>query len=518
MFNHYYKTFDKLIEPKIIDYDGKTFRVNNTEKNEFKENEDFGSKKSFNITKNNNSNLTNNVKISPIKSAFNHSNQDKYGNHTQATEEDINVNIKTNFSEDQMTKRNENMTSTTFYNVDNVESLRQMIKVEKQKNMNLRYENQESKKQIAQMDMTIKIQSEQISKLEKLREGDKRYVIKLENSLRELNELKSVNIREDSNKLNSTNTGILEEEKKESSNRYYYIEHPKEIFEFDNKSININDKIQVKEVISNLDKKNKTQKEIIDKIYDFSTKKEDINSYVFSLLKKLAVFFDNIRNPQDFDLYNVREVLDNFDYINKSVIEFYEKKHQEYLYLLNKKIDEYSIIEKENIELSHEVTKMKLDRGVDIKLIKKLELECFMYKEKIKEIELSINTPKKRQNFDFHYLMNILNDGKIKTDSYKNKSLHKSPSSNFSKNNAKSKSEAENSQLEQKDNKTNNNKTNSISNSKKLSLNNIDSRKLKQMQNNQNIIKNDINRMVSSLDPYDNSNVDFASKLNKVLK
>lgn len=505
MFNHYYKTFDKIIEPKIIDYDGKTFTVNNNEKNEVIEKEENITRKSINISKNSGNNFTNTAKFSPINSKFNTEKQIP-----NMTEED--VNIKTNFSVDQSTKRNENFSSNTFYNIDDVETLKQLIKVEKQKNMNLRYENQENKKQIAQMDMTIKIQSEQISKLERLREGDKRYVLKLENSLRDLNELKSVNIRE--NYDHNRSESKLEDDKKD--NRYYYIEHPKEILEFDNKSINVNDKIQVRDTILNLEKKNQSQKEIIDKIYDFSKKKEEMNSFVYSLIKKLSVFFDNIRNPQDFNLFNVREVLDNFDYMNKAIIEFYEKKHQEYLYLLNKKVDEFNIVEKENLELSQENTKLKLDRGVDIKLIKKLELECFMYKEKMKEIELSINTPKKRQNFDFHYLMNILNNEKNKQETNKY-------SSNFStKDLSKTKLiEEENSKVIQKDSKNNSKSkffTETISNTKKLSINNIDSRKLKQKQANQNTIKNDINRMVSSLDPNDYSNIEFASKLNKALK
>jgi hypothetical protein len=269
MYNQYFQKFEKIIEPKIIDYDGKDILISKGNKSQNLTGTGTGNNlvtknpskeaithKGGSKINNSHSNLSKNFEEgyrNPDLTAFNKqttesnniqnsnlniniptllndkSNLSKGGStyvkNSQRTNflsdvqltnvienTDKSVNIKTSPSNiDQITQqtRTNDMYLQTEYNnellsrsksknkslnsITDNEALKQIVKTEKNKNMNLRYENQELKKQIEQMDNTIKAQNEIISKLEKLRESDKRYVGKMENIIKNSNEIKSIN-------------------------------------------------------------------------------------------------------------------------------------------------------------------------------------------------------------------------------------------------------------------------------------------------------------------------------------
>lgn len=646
MYNHYFQKFEKIIEPKVIDYDGKDILISKGNKSNNSSSNNITSKNTNKetitqkIVNNNNSqsNLSknfeegfrnpeiiiyskqtsesNNVQNSNLNINIptlinDKSNLSKGGStyvkNSQRTNflsdvqltnvienSDKSVNIKTSPSNiDQITQqtRTNDLYLQTEYNndllnksksknkslnnINDNDYLKQIIKTEKNKNMNLRYENQELKKQIEQMDNTIKSQNEMINKLEKLRESDKRYVGKMENIIKNSNEIKSINAeyttlhyeneKPKEAKLNSKTSNEkswnmdqdinnqtpdefanrLENHKKLHA-RYYYIEHPSEIYTFGREkfSVNINDKFQIKEVLEQLASKIEFYERFSEDIYELSTKDEQINETIHSIWKHLATFFSSIETPNDFEVYNLKEVLDEFNFINRNISEILDRKHKEYTYLLNKKQEQYLITENEVIKLRKENTNMKLDRGMDLKLQHQLECRNNLLQAKIEEIENAIKTPRKRKDFDFNNLYSIINNTKLgkNVNMYSDKTLYpktfggevnqiqntkivdkeaKEHDNEKHFNNFRSPSQVQSSNyaLAVPKNNTLNNTGLSYqqqpqqNTKRKLSLNSLNSRKKKLEFKKQNIIQQSVSKIERILDMNDPKNSEFYKKL-----
>lgn len=729
IYDHYFKKFEKLIEPKIIDYDGKdilignkskdqvnsskdlkgignstnkvlksnTFYNNNVNNNNInfadfnntgesyisnipKENKnisnlnnpdkdiinssrpasslvrDLKQNKLLNTDPNNNSSYMNYlpnrntpvenkgfIKIENVNKEFNdnlnfqhlkttnshidydmnNNNSNKENNNRNSDNRSVNTNnfsytktlnndiyLKTeDYNDNRASSKSKSKTKNIpINNINDIEVLKQIIKTEKNKNMNLRYENQELKKQIGSLDDTVKTQNDMISKLEKLRESDKKYVSKMETIIKNSHEIKSVNAeystyyydnenknltketKEENNSQNitnqlnnnpSTNTVKIKNLKdnsinhinnvsikpemnsncntenisnlfssnnfnKQKNSRYYYIEHPAEIFSFNKEkySVNINDKYQIKEILELLTSKLDFYEAFVEDIYDVSTNEEKLNQSVHALWKKLGALFSVIETPNDFELYSLKNVLDDFNYINRNIMEILDRKHKEYIYLLNKKQEQYNMMEGEAIRLREELTKLKLDRGVDLKFQHKLECENTLYKAKISEIENAIKTPKKRKDVDFNNLYQIINSIKIGNNNYNTKeakntddliekSIYGDPqnivvnSVRFSKTNLNDDKQCDterkipgiksnyNSSMTMNQNKSNNNNFQEASKEtkKRLSLNSVNSRKRKEEVKKLGIIKQSFNKIENILDMNDPKNYDFYNKL-----
>ena len=672
MYDHYFKKFEKLIEPNIIDYDGKDIInkkdkqnlqiQNNNNKNQHSQtfnqsamqlqdpssvirtkddiknmlnNNNFNNylnnpnqtSNNLNINVSNLNNLSNNqnqktIPSRPASSVIKSSNKSenltdyiKVENEKEENQTNFNSNltsyknindakfpITTGFSEKESKynfsgKNIQNLTMTEEYhntrtpnnelhnqsrtvgfnttskskyqnvsNINDVEVLKSIIKAEKTKNMNLRYEIQELKKEILKNEASLKLQDDSIIKLEKLREGDKRYIEKMEKMLKNSHEVKSINaeyktfqvvnenkvisgeneqVKEESNFNENSNTNSKERiigSGKKLEQRYYYIEHPSEIFTFGREkfSVNINDKFQIKSQLESFASKIEFFEELYENIYNISTNKEDLNTSLHNLWKRIAAFFNLIETPNDFELYNIREVLDDFSYVNRNMNEMLDQKHKEYLYLLKKKQEQCSSAEVEAQRLRDELTSLKLDRGVDLKLQNKLETENELLSAKMKEIENAVLTPRKRKDLDYKQIYELVtkdiyspeNQEESEKDLKKvqfsqtvrsgfssqkgsqtnlRQAADKKWNQNFSCYSSLGKHNSSNNDILNTDNFKNIGK---LDTKGKLSINQPESRKRKQEQEKNRIIKKSFDKIETSLDVDDSSNKEFINKLN----
>lgn len=477
MYDAYLKRFEKAIEPKIIDYDGKDIVVKTNITNQNKsQNSGLKKDKSSEKLGPNISSKEDIVKLVKSKETFlEKDNFSQFSKDNDKTEI-----LNTHISQTQFNLQTEINKNKSINCINDCEVLKQIIKTEKNKNMNLRYQVEDFKRQVEQMDMTIKIQNEDIEKLEKLRETDKRYVTKMENIIKDFNSVKSVNAEK---------SKFVENEVP----RYYYIEHPKEIFSyFNNKySVNINDKVQIKEELENMASKLDFYEKFTQDIYEASIQKDKLNQSIYSLWKKMASFFAAIECPNDFELYNVKEVLDDYNHANKNLLEILDNKQNEYSYLINKKQEELNMINGELGRLRQELSRMKLDRGIDLKEIQKLECDNKILSLKMAEIEDAIKTPRKRKDMDYTkiYKMVTSNDYEKNSKISLEKNI-KSVTSNL----------------------------NEINSNNKLSLNSKASRKQLEMTKNQALINKSLEKIESVLDMNDKTNQGFFNQLSKTVK
>lgn len=250
-----------------------------------------------------------------------------------------------------------NKSSTAIKNEIN---LKELLKIEKNKNMNYRFEIQEHKKEYQIILEKLRVNQNEIMKLEKSRESDKRYIIKMENLIRDKKLLrKNFDEKKDDYKSNDDVDKIISENK-------------------------------------NLVIENTFMKNIVENIFSLSTIKENINSRIILEWKNVSSFFETIQNYEQFDSSKIKYILNHFHETSKLINDLIDIKEKEFNFINKSRNEQFQFLNEEINNLRKEITKLKLDKNNDKKLIHDLENENLISKIKIEEFEYINKNYKKK--------------------------------------------------------------------------------------------------------------------------
>lgn len=309
-----------------------------------------------------------------------------------------------------------NASQINLASTQDCELLKQVIKTEKNKNMNYRYEIQELKKQLEHLSEKCRVQDETISKIERLRENDKRYVSKMEEMIKKNGEKQSLqpvtyipevenpmpegetNAAIKSRTLSKTQSGNLNSVK---INKSYLVDKKEDIFTFGRSefSININDKLQLKDTLISLSEELEFYKGFADQIFALSNSKEELNESIYALWKRMGNFFSNIEKPNEFELHSLKDVVDDFNLVNRNIQEVMMKKQTEFNFLINARQEQFTFLNDEVKRLRGETSQLKFDRTIDLRAINNLELEKELLTARLNELEQINYEHEKRLTF-----------------------------------------------------------------------------------------------------------------------
>ncbi len=465
MYNEYFKKIEGIISPSIIDYDGKDIV-----------------RKSRPSTSNKNDESS-----SILKPQLKHNKISYNTEQIEKVEIPVSFDTQTNFT------MREKSVQKSINVINDTDTLKQIIKAEKNKNMNYRFEIQELKKHIDILSEKTRVQEETIDKLERIRESDKKYVNKMEDMIKRQSEKAG---KAPNHYFSADNTAVNKSEKDLSkiktvkiSNSNYLIDKKDDIFLFGNGhySINISDKEQVKSTLLSLGQQNVFFNNFTETIFSLSKKKEELNETIISNWRKIGNFFQSIEHPNDFSLHNLRDVIDDFNIVTKAIMEVMTTKQSEFSFIINSRNEQFNFINKELKELRSEISQLKYDRSIDLKVISELECTKELLEARIEEMETLNRDHQKKL-----YIVESLGlKGKKST------SLSKTGRGFYGQTNIKT-------EVSEKENHVK---------SKKLSLNTAESRKLKEEQAKKKALEKSIGKIEKCLDLNDKNNFNFCDKL-----
>ena len=452
--------------------------------------------------------------------------------------------------------------------IDDIDILKQIIITEKNKNMNLRYENQELKRDLNNYIEKSRLQEEAINKIERIRESDKRYVDKMEDMIKKINNsnkfieaknyIRLTDNNNNNNKKLNTNkdeniicASLVDDEKdlkdisnsdnKENinnnnndyktitiKNSNYLINNKEDIFTFgsNNYSVNLCDKEQIKDYFYTINKKLEYYTDFVEKIFKISDRKEQLNDSIYTLWRKMSNFFSTISNPNDFELHNLKDILEDFNIVNRNINEIMGNKQSEFNFLLNARQEQFEFINEDSKRLRTEISQLKYDRSIDLKNINELECNNTLLKSRLKELESINRDYNKKLNFveslgysTFKKTNNINNSNSYLRNDYNrmSKSSFNTKNKLYARNNNKDTSNRNNSSKD----KSNYYRENSSKKYSDINLNYnlLNYNKNKTESKNSNTLKNN-NRLVKSieniencLDMNDPQNYSFVEKL-----
>jgi hypothetical protein len=261
------------------------------------------------------------------------------------------------------------------------------------RNMNYRHEIETLKSSLARASKELEENKLLLNKLERQKDNDNKYLLKLEQML-ENN--KGHNGLTFSRKFSGGSMNDISKVSKKShaANEYYSIDYKTNTLIIDDKyndnSIAIADKEELKQYILSILTENRKLKEFQNQVFEISRNYDDINSTMLESIKSLQSTLnvdERLKFEEDgkMDLISNFYNLDNFDKILETIEKTLEVKNIEYNLLIDSRDQEIALINNELQNCNSVIANIKKDRIRDQKIINDLEIEVEFLKSQIND-------------------------------------------------------------------------------------------------------------------------------------
>jgi hypothetical protein len=274
------------------------------------------------------------------------------------------------------------------------------------KNMNYRHEIETLKSTINGLNKELDDQNQLITKFERQKESDNKYLLKLESMLQHSKSSSLMSFKSSSNpngaindlsRITSTQTGF-KNKRNTSFNDFFSVEFSKNNILIEEKGnnniLNLNDKEELRMLVLNLLTENKKLKDFQKEVFEISKSYDNINEGMMEAIKNLQCIMkdDQLVNLDDaqgkFELISkTNSNLDNFDKILQTIENTLELKNKEYNYLIETKDKEIVLFSNELVSIGIDLENMKKDRLRDQKIINDLESEIEYLNSRINELQ-----------------------------------------------------------------------------------------------------------------------------------
>jgi len=206
-----------------------------------------------------------------------------------------------------------------------------------------------------------------IDTLEKQKENDDKYLLKLEDIYKQ-EQMKNKNNLNISLNVSNTNNNISG-----TGNEEYVLA-----------GVNLKDKNQLNNLITNLINENYKLKHFQAQVLEISKNYDDINENIVNNMKSTQNYFRMNNYPNSASL---NEYLENFNKILTSSVDMVQSKQRNYNLTLANKENEMLILSKEIENMKKTIETMKNDTIKDNKIIHDFENENIMLSNKVAEFE-----------------------------------------------------------------------------------------------------------------------------------
>ncbi len=272
-------------------------------------------------------------------------------------------------------------------------SLREKIHMMNLKAMNYRYEIETLKGTICELKGKLDEQNLQIAKMDRQKETDNKYLIKLEGLLA-TKEPNGLNLSANKSKIISDKTLTSNFHSKSdqlvidfNKSNHLFIED-----KVNHTLVNFNDKNELKEFISNLIVENQKLKAFQNGVFDLSKKYDDVNENMIDEMKQIGQFLNLSKNeisieeaPRKDIICKFVLILAHFEKLVENVEKTIEIKQSEYNFLLETKDQEVKFMSEEILKLNEVVEGVKRDRIRDQKIMNDYESEINFLSSRIEE-------------------------------------------------------------------------------------------------------------------------------------
>ena len=241
--------------------------------------------------------------------------------------------------------------------------------------INYRYEIETLSNTMNNLEKKCLEQQNLIDTLEKQKENDDKYLLKLEDIYKQEQTKNKNNLNISLNVSNTNNNmSSLNEDNMHSG-------------------INFKDKNQVNNMISTLLNANYKLKNFQSQVLEISKNYDDINENIVENMKSTQNYFKKNINSNSS---NINEYLENFNKILSSSVDMVQSKQKNYNLNLANKENEILILGKEIEKIKNNIEMIKNDMIKDNKIIHDYENENIMLTNKVTEFEKLIESKKKK--------------------------------------------------------------------------------------------------------------------------
>jgi hypothetical protein len=302
MIDNYFKQIEEIITPKSYSKNDFAKILNKNDKNE--------KNRTINTNK---SGITNSeINASLIQNNLNYINNNEEGKSSMIIKRVESISSQNKSKKDllQSLFKSQNLNNSTQLNQmsddKNYEIFKQIITEEQKKNMQLRHELTELNKQVETLKQTNKENQVLIQKLEREKQSDSKYLIKLENLLSSMkqnnNELKvSTTMFKESFGITNLNSPM---QTIPTPNSTYFLEDRKE-------------RENLEKIVQSLTKENERLNHFQKSIYEISHVCDEINNNVMNNLKEIEDILQNINEKGDLDNWDISSLKSIFILFDK---------------------------------------------------------------------------------------------------------------------------------------------------------------------------------------------------------
>ena len=241
--------------------------------------------------------------------------------------------------------------------------------------INYRYEIEVLNNNLSNLEKKSLEQQNLIDTLEKQKENDDKYLLKLEDIYKQ-EQSKNKNNLNISLNVSNTNNNIS------SLNEDNLLS-----------AINFKDKKQLNNIISTLLNVNYKLKNFQSQVLEISKNYDDINENIVENMKSTQNYFKKNVNSESA---SINEYLENFNKILSNSVEMVQSKQKNYNLTLANKENEIMILGKEIEKIKNDIEIIKNDKIKDNKIIHDYENENIMLGNKVAEFEKLIESKKKK--------------------------------------------------------------------------------------------------------------------------
>lgn len=205
---------------------------------------------------------------------------------------------------------NFNATSNQIQDADIDLELNQKIHEMNVTNMNYRHEVSTLKAKIQETDKKLSLQANTIQKLEKQKENDSKYLVKLENLIAQENKSNS-NININLNVSNNSGMKIDDISRSQQFSQNYEGE-------IKNLKLNFNEKSEVKEFLTNLLEENQKLKLFQSQVEEISKNYDLVNDNIIDSMKAIQLMIENINKSDVFENYQFNLLISKYHPLNST--------------------------------------------------------------------------------------------------------------------------------------------------------------------------------------------------------
>ena len=242
--------------------------------------------------------------------------------------------------------------------------------------INYRHEIETLQNTLKSLEKKYLEQQNVIDTLEKQKENDDKYLLKLEDIYKQ-EQMKNKNNLNISLNVSNTNNNISN-----AGNEDNILA-----------GVNLKDKNQLNNLITNLINENYKLKHFQAQVLEISKNYDDINENIVNNMKSTQSYFRNNNYPNSS---NINEYLENFNKILTSSVDMVQSKQRNYNLTLANKENEIIILSKEIEKIKNTIEMMKNDTIKDNKIIHDFENENIMLSNKVAEFEKLYDNKQKK--------------------------------------------------------------------------------------------------------------------------